>query len=330
MKYKIVVLIMVLLVVSLNLAYAGNDRRIGTAGAQELRIPIGARSTAMGGAVIADVSGVEAVYWNPAGLASLNGTEAMFSHQPYFAAIDVNFVGVATRIEDFGTIAVSAKIVNIGDMEETTVLQPDGTGRVFSPTFSVLTLSYARILTANVSLGLNAMFINEQIFEASASGMAFDVGILYDPNWNGLTMGMVIKNYGPEMEFSGRGFDRSDGSRPVSGTSASFDLPSSLNMGISYRFLDQDKNMASFSGNYRSNNYSLDLWQFGGEYVYDDVFSLRGGYNYSTQEDYMYGLTLGGGLKYGFGSSTLSIEYTWMETDDVFDANQFFTVKAMF
>ena len=331
MKFKIVVLIMVLLVVSLNVAYAGNDRRLGTAGAQELRIPVGARSVAMGGAVIADVTGVEAVYWNPAGLANLGGTEAMFSYQPYFADIDINFVGVATRIEDFGTIAASAKIVSIGDMEETTVAQPDGTGRIYSPTLSVLTLSYARILTSNVSMGFNAMFINEKIFEATANGMAFDIGIMFNPDWKGVTMGMVIKNYGAEMKYSGRGFDVSNGDRPVSGNSASFDIPSSLNLGITYRFLDQDKNLASISGNYTSNNFSLDTWQGGLEYVYDDIFSLRGGYNYSDQNSYLYGVSLGGGLKYSFGNTTMSIEYTWMDTDEnAFDANQFFTVKALF
>jgi long-subunit fatty acid transport protein len=331
MKFKIAILVMVLLVVSLNVAYAGNDRRLGTAGAQELRIPIGARSVALGGAVIADVTGVESVYWNPAGLANMMGTEAMFSHQPYFGDIDVNFVGVATAIEDFGTIAASAKIVTIGDMEETTVSQPDGTGRIFSPTLSVLTLTYSRILTSNVSMGLNAMFINEKIFEVTANGMAFDVGIMFDPKWKGVTMGMVIKNYGAEMKFSGNGFDVSNGNRPVSGNSSSFDLPSSLNLGVTYRFLDQDKNLASLSGNYTSNNFSLDTWQGGMEYVYDDIFSLRAGYNYSDQKDYLYGLTLGGGLKYTIGSSEVSVEYTWMDTDEAaFDANQFFTIKMTF
>lgn len=332
MKYKLIIILTVLLVVGLNFtAYAGNDRRIGTAGAQELRIPIGARGVAMGGAVVADAVGVESIYWNPAGLALLGGTEAMFSHQPYFGDIDVNFVGVATKVEDFGTIAAAAKIVSIGDIEETTVEYPDGTGRVFAPTLSVLSLSYAKILTSNVSFGFTSMFINEKIFEATASGVAFDVGIHFDPHWNGVTMGMVIKNYGPEMSFSGRGFDQSDGSRPVRGTAATFDLPSSVNLGISYNFLNQDKNYATVSGNYISNNYSLDVINGGMEYVFDDLFSLRAGYNYSDQDDYLYGLSLGGGLKYDLGSTSISVEYTWMDTDeDAFDANQFFTLKMVF
>ena len=98
MKYRILILVLVLLAMNLTLVYAGNERRIGTAGAQELRIPVGARGTAMGGAVVADAHGMEAIYWNPAGLAHLGRTEAMFSHQPYIADNYVNFVGIGTYI----------------------------------------------------------------------------------------------------------------------------------------------------------------------------------------------------------------------------------------
>ena len=130
MKFKLVTLIMVLLVLSLSTAYAGNEHRTGTAGAQELLIPIGSRGTAMGGSVLSTTSGVEAMYWNPAGLASLEGTEAMFSHLPYLADIDVNFAGIAKKIEGFGTIGFGAKVVSIGDIEETTIDEPDGTNRL--------------------------------------------------------------------------------------------------------------------------------------------------------------------------------------------------------
>ena len=41
---------------------AGNPRRQGTAGAQELRIPVSARGLALGGGFIADVGGAEAMY----------------------------------------------------------------------------------------------------------------------------------------------------------------------------------------------------------------------------------------------------------------------------
>ena len=329
MKTKVTIFMIVLLVVSLSSVYAGNTRRIGTAGAGELLIPIGSRGSAMAGAVLSTTEGVEAMYWNPAGLASLEGTEAMFTHLPYFADIDVNFVGVATAIEGFGTIGFGAKVVSIGDIQETTVDFPEGTGREFSPSLTVINLSYARVLTANVSFGFTGMLINENVFEAKATGAAFDVGFIYDPRWQGVSLGLSIKNYGPEMQFSGIGFQRTAEGRPLSPESAPFDLPSSINIGMAYNFLDRGPHLASLSGNFRSNNYQDDFWQGGFEYAYNDNYYLRGGYTFSEQDEYLYGLSLGGGLTYRFGETAIALEYSWTETE-FFDDNQYFTVKLKF
>lgn len=328
MKAKIAVLTLILLVASLSPATAGNERRIGTSGAQELRIPVGARGTALGGAILADVQGIEAVYWNPAGLAYLENTEAVFSHQPYLAEINVNFVGVAHTIEGLGTIGAAAKIVSIGDMEETTEDQPDGTGRTYGPSLSVISMSFSRILTNRVSFGITGKFIYERIFEVSASGIAFDAGVIYDPGWNGIKMGMALKDYGPQMKFSGIGFDRTLDDRPVTPKAASFDLPSSLCLGMSYT-TTKGVNQAMVSGNFINNNYSMDMWQGGFEYTYDNKYCLRAGYNYSSQDKWQYGLTLGGGLSYEFQGTKLTFEYAWADVD-VFDANQYFTVKVQF
>ncbi len=329
MKYKIVILLLVLLVLGLSSAYAGNESRVGTAGALELTIPYGSRGAAMGGAVLSTVTGVESMYWNPAGMASMEGTEVLFTHLPYFADIDVNYVGLASFVEGFGTIGLGAKVVTIGDMNETTEAFPDGTGRVFSPTLSVFNLSYAKVLNANVQFGFNAKFIHESVFDVSASGAAFDFGFIYNPQWNGLSLGIVIKNYGTEMQYSGIGFDREVDNRPLRANSASFELPSSFNLGFGYDFIDEDLNFASFSGTFQSNNFSQDVWNGGFEYVYDSKYSLRAGYNYSDRSDYLYGASFGGGVKIPLGDMNLSMEYTWTQTD-VFDNNQYFTFKANF
>lgn len=330
MKTKYIIIVLVLFAVCLSSVYAGNSRRMGTVGATELLIPIGSRGTSMGGAVIADVTGVEAIYWNPAGLASLEGTEVMFTHQPYLADIDVNFAGIATRIENLGTIGISAKVVSIGEMEETTEDFPNGTGRFFSPTLAVLGLTYAKILTANVSFGATAMFIHEDIFEVQATGVAFDVGFLYDPRWQGLTLGFSIKNYGPQMSFSGRGFlTELNQGRPGSPDSKAFEMPSSINMGAAYDFLNDGPNLMTLTGNFRSNNFSEDYYQSGAEYVFDGKYAIRAGYNFADQDKWIYGASFGAGLILALGETDLTIEYSWTETD-VFEDNQFFTVKANF
>ena len=46
---------------------AGNKNRQGTAGAQQLLIPVGARGIALGSSAIASANGIDAIFWNPAG-----------------------------------------------------------------------------------------------------------------------------------------------------------------------------------------------------------------------------------------------------------------------
>lgn len=332
MNSKLVLLALGILLLCFTSALAGNANKVGTSAAPELLIPVGARGTALGGAVIADPKGVEALYWNPAGLALIEGTEIAFSHQPYIADIKVNWGALGTMIEGFGGVGVSAKVVSIGDMEETTPAQPEGTGNVYSPTLAVIGLTYANSLTANVAIGATASLVQENIFKVSSSGLSFDFGVIYDPRWHGLKFGMAIKNYGPKLTFTGAGFDLTSqdlGTRNVRSEAASFEQPSHIDLGASFNFFNQNKNSITVSGVFRSNNFQEDMYQGGAEYSYDDRYFIRGGYNYSSQNSYLYGASLGAGLVIPVGGNKLTFEYTWTQTD-VFSDNQFFTVKADF
>ncbi len=312
---------------------AGSARKIGTAGAPELLIPVGARGSAMSGSMIAAAEGLEGIYWNPSGLATMEGSQAMFSHQPYLADMDVNFFGIGTNVESFGHIAFSAKILSIGDIEVTTEESPEGTGATFSPTMSVLSFTYATNVTAAVAFGATLMYVNESVLDVTASGAALDLGVTYSPNKYGLTFAFVIKNIGPRLEYSGVGFERQtlfgSDSRRVSANSAPFELPSSVNIGMAWRFIQTDQNVAMFTGNFRSNNFQEDFWQGGLEYAINDRWFLRGGYTATGQKDFLYGPSLGAGLVYPLGNTKVTLEYAWNQTD-VFDDNQFLTMKIDF
>lgn len=332
MNRKTILIVVTILAVGLSSAYAGNENRTGTAGAQELLIPVGSRGAAMGSAVVATAAGVDALYWNPSGLAKMTGTtEVMFMHLPYIADIDVNYAAIGTTIEDFGSLALSVKIVDVGEWEETTEASPSGTGRVFNPTLTVIGLTYAKPLTSSVNFGVTGHIVQEDIFEVSATGFAFDFGFTYDTRYRGLSLGFALKNWGPNMEFGGEGFDRTtaDDRRPKQSANAGLELPTSINLGMAYNFLSDGLNSASISGNFRGNNQSQDNFQGGAEYSYDDRYFLRAGYNYAKQDGYLYGASLGGGVVLPMGTTTLTLEYSWTETE-VFNNNQFFTVKFGF
>jgi len=329
MKKFNLIIALVLLIVSVGSSYGGNEDRSGTAGATELLIPVGARGSALAGSVVANSYGVDALYWNPAGLAWLEGTEAMASYLPYIADINVTYAAVGKNIEDFGVVALSVKVVSIGEIEETTTPYPAGTGSIYNPTLAVIGLTYARAVTTQVNFGMTAHYIREDIFQVSASGLAFDFGFTYEPRWRGITMGLAIKNYGPDLEFSGSGFEFDTPNGPVAGSNAKSELPTSLNIGLAYNFVNQGMNSATLSGNFRSNNQSTDLWQGGFEYVYSEKYSLRAGYNYSSSDEYLYGFSLGGGLIFDLGGTNLAFDYSWTDTE-VFSDNQYFTLTASF
>ena len=112
----------------------GQGSRMGTASSTQLQVVQGARYLSGGGAA-ANAVGMDAIYWNPAGLSlSENGVDAIFSNRQYIADIDNNFFGVSV---DFLNMKMGANVrtFNIGDINETTVYSPDGTGQVFTPNF---------------------------------------------------------------------------------------------------------------------------------------------------------------------------------------------------
>jgi hypothetical protein len=318
-------------------AYAGDDLKIGSAGGQQLRIPVGSRGTAMGGSTVANSYGLDALYWNPAGASSIEGTEVMWSNRQYIADIDINYFAGARRVGDFGVIGFNAKITSMDDEIVRTIDFPEGTGATFSSSFAVIGATYARTLTDRVSLGINSNVIYEKIAEQTAMGLGFDIGFHYNPGWQNVTFGAVIKNLGPKMRYDGPGFDwdTETGDDPNSlphttrSRSAAFEIPSYVQLGAAYKLFEQQKNVVNVSGAFQSNNFSEDEWRFGGEYAWDGKFFLRGGYTASNQDDYLYGASFGAGLKFNVGDSRWQFDYAW-SASEFFDDNQYFTFQVGF
>ncbi|MER3523186.1 MAG: hypothetical protein C4326_03765 [Ignavibacteria bacterium] len=53
---------------------------LGTAGAQFLKIPVGARAAAMAGAYVAQANDATALFWNPAGIVHIAANDLSVSH----------------------------------------------------------------------------------------------------------------------------------------------------------------------------------------------------------------------------------------------------------
>lgn len=344
-RWRMWILILCLGLAAASQARAGSDERRGTAGASELQIPVGARSTALGGAVVSDVTGIEAMYWNPAGLGATGNTEVLFTHTQYFADMKVNYAGIATKAGGFGTIGVAAKILSIGDVLVTTEQAPDGTGEILHPTFSVLGFSWGRAFTDRVNFGATANYVHEEVANNAASGVAFDFGVQYLTDWHGFGFGIAAKNIGNSMQFSGPGFnlaaqdpnaDPNANPRTVSFSSASFEMPSYLVLSTSAVVAHTSITKLVTLAAYQNNNFSGDQLRGGLEWSYRDLLALRGSYygtfNGTTDvtgnesfkfvggDDLYTGLALGAGINTRLGDTgKIGVDIAWRPARSQFD-----------
>jgi hypothetical protein len=259
---------------------------MGSASSTQLLVVPSAKHLSGGGAA-ATATGMDATFWNPAGLAmSENSVDAIFSNRQYFGDIDNSFFGIATDIGDY-KMGVSVRTFNIGDIDETTVFYPDGTGQVFTPNFSILGATFARKLSDNTSVGLNANLIREGFGRVAATGVAYDLGVQYRGllGREGLDVGFTLKNFGSPMKYDGEGLgvmaSPVDGDRPVEYykvDAASFDLPFVFDMGMSYNIAGADIGVT-----YTSNYYSTDELKFSVGYALEGLGSVGVGMQSSAK-----------------------------------------------
>lgn len=160
---------------------AGNEDRVGSAGASHLLINPWARSSAFGDAGVANVNGLEGTFTNIAGLAFTDKTQVKFNYSNWMgnAGVALNSAGIAQRISEQDVISVSVQSLNYGDIPITTVDNPEGNIGFFSPRANIFNVGYARAFSSSIYGGINFKVISENIANLKASGMAIDAGIRY-------------------------------------------------------------------------------------------------------------------------------------------------------
>ena len=79
------------------MSFSQTVSKTGTTAAQFLKIGVGARALAMGGAYAATSNDATALYWNPAGLSSLKKNEILLDHQDWILDVDLDFVGASFK-----------------------------------------------------------------------------------------------------------------------------------------------------------------------------------------------------------------------------------------
>lgn len=327
------------LLLALSVAiYAGDPARKGTTGAEQLLIPVGARSIATGGAFLSNVTGLEAIYYNPAGLSQTPGSEAMFSYMSYIADINISYFAIGTNLGDLGSFGFSVKTFDFGNIPVTTFEAPDGDGTTYSPSFLTAGLTYSKVVTDRVSVGINAKVVSETILDVNASAFALDFGVQYRFSDN-LSLGAAIKNIGTNMVYSGSNLQFRTGipgSQPGSTqgifevVAEEFQIPSYFELSTAYVHDFNEENSILLGTTFRNNNVMEDQLKFGLEYGFQSMFFVRGGYDLLLENtsDNIFGFTFGAGLNYNFVDGMgFAFDYAYREVKDFPAPNHVFTVK---
>ena len=133
MKKSIIALMFIGLLVPCS-SFAGNEDRIGTAGATQLLINPWARSSALGNSNVASVVGIEGSFMNVGGLAFTRKTEMMFTNTDWMSGSDIaiNSFGLAQRVGESSVLGLSVMALDYGDFITTTTETPEGDGSTFA------------------------------------------------------------------------------------------------------------------------------------------------------------------------------------------------------
>lgn len=271
---------------------AGNEDRVGSAGASQLLINPWARSAATGDAGVASVNGLEATFVNIAGLAFADKTQIKFNYSNWMgnAGISLNSAGLVQRLSESDVIAVSVQSLNYGDIPITTVANPEGNIGFFSPRANIFNVGYAKSFSSSIYGGINFKVISENISNLKASGIAIDAGIRYvTGEKDQIKFGIALKNVGPVMRYKGDGLAQQANYAStgyiasLEERSASFEMPSLLLIGGSYDFIFNENNKLNVSAAFTANSFSNDQYRLGLDYAMTAekvAFNLRAGYVY--------------------------------------------------
>jgi hypothetical protein len=276
-----------LFVFLVGLCYGGDiSERAGTSGLSFLKVGMGARPVGMGEAFTAISGDINCLYWNPAGLARIEGIDLTFMHNRWFQEISSNYLATAFKIKK-NVIGVGLALNRVPDIEvrDKPTAEPVGT---FDAEDLVLTLGCAKSLGGKFDLGVSVKGLYQKIYTYEASGLGFDIGGVYVLN-DKFQFGTAILNLGPKMKFK----------------EEKFSLPLVYRLGAAYKTSERQLNGDILLGLDLIKPRDSDLKLHSGiEYNYDKILSLRIGYQLGYDDkSFSFGMGLGYeryGIDYAF------------------------------
>lgn len=277
-----------MLVPSLSAAKTSlGSQRAGTSAGSFLRIGVGARPAAMGGAFVAISNDVTACAWNPAGLVHMKTSQFAVNHISWPADIGYSHAcfGMPIRSLD-GAVAVQFGSLST-EMAETQEYYPYGTGRNFTFSDWLVGLSVAKRFTDKFSGGCAVKYVREElgveVGGPTTNAFVLDAGTLYEIGPRNMHMAVALMNFGPDLKPKGS-YRKTTGTVEADAQYEGYAPSTEFRFGISLEPVTRPwlTSVVDIEMCHPADN--AETFRVGGEAVILKTLAVRGGYDFNADE----------------------------------------------
>ena len=249
-----------------------------------LRLPLDARSGAMGGTGIS----LQIFPWSSKELLKTTSSVATFTHIRGITDTDTEFLGIIINRGKSNAVGLSILSNNIGNIEFRTrpTAAPEG---IISAHDIFAGISYFRTPQEGIQFCITARYLYQKIFFNTASGYSTDIGVRYIPKNSKLSFGAGVYNLGSMEAFISE--------KPVMPTMARIGAQYALlsRSDVSHRLVCSTEYERLFSVRdiSASGGIGKNSGHFGIEYQYRSILCFQCGYVTGYEEQ---GFSVGAGI----------------------------------
>ena len=285
------------------------SQRAGTSSGSFLKIGIGARASSLGEAFVAIANDPSAIYWNPAGLASIQRQEIQLSHVSWPADINYEHAAYVIPSRRFGGSFAFQLGVLATEMDETDEYHPFSTGRSFLYSDAVAGVAYARRWTDKLLVGLGAKYMHEDLGSdvggPTLDAFLVDMGSIYYLGYGSVRIAVALTNFGPELTPGGTFVS------PVTGeqrTYDGFDPPILFRYGIAFEPIENAQQRLTTSLEIAQPADNAQRIKTGLEWTWLRRLALRSGYDFNADA---LNFSAGAGLFLTLGHTVSTLDYAF-------------------
>ncbi|MFQ6608024.1 MAG: PorV/PorQ family protein [Fidelibacterota bacterium] len=297
--------------------------KVATTAGNWLKLGTSTRAAGMGGTFVAVGQGVSAIPYNPAAVAYLQGSEVYLSQTNYIADITYNVLSYGKRLSANDYFGINLFYLDSGPIGVTTEDFSNGTGEDYHVISMSFRLAYARRMTDRLKVGITLNYIRDEIYTTNMQSVAFDVGSNFNTGVFGIVLGMSVSNFGPEVQYSGKGLqipvaDSLDVEGRLSKVTESFPLPLMFRLGLQKDIMGPSPEATIKNSTHRltialdgtnPTDYTIH-GNAGIEYSFKEMAFIRAGANIGHDTA---GFAAGGGLLIKLGRLSARVDYALVD-----------------